>query len=87
MGKKAALIKGDGVGPELAAAALKVLEAVGTEVEFIPVEAGYEWWQKHGGPSLIPPETWEVLEKVDAVLKAPTTTPAERGAPRRPGRL
>lgn len=82
MGKKAALIKGDGVGPELTLAAMKVLEAVGTEVELIPVEAGYEWWLQHGGPSLIPPETWKILEESDAILKAPCTTPAEPGSPR-----
>ena len=77
MGKKAALIRGDGVGPELSDAALKVFEAVGSDVEIIPVEAGYEWWLKHGGDSLIPKETWEILEQVDAVLKAPTTTPPD----------
>ncbi|MEM1742390.1 MAG: isocitrate/isopropylmalate dehydrogenase family protein [Nitrososphaerota archaeon] len=82
MGKKVALIKGDGVGPELTLAAMKVLEAVGTEVELIPVEAGYEWWLQHGGPSLIPPETWKILEEADAILKAPCTTPAEPGSPR-----
>ncbi len=77
MGKKAALIRGDGVGPELSDAALRVFEAVGSDVEIIPVEAGYEWWLKHGGDSLIPKETWEILEQVDAVLKAPTTTPPD----------
>jgi len=77
MAKKAALIRGDGVGPELADAALKVWEAVESDVEIIPVEAGYEWWLKHGGDSLIPKETWEILEQVDAVLKAPTTTPPD----------
>lgn len=82
MGRKAALIRGDGVGPELAEAALKVLEAAGSEVEIIPVDAGYEWWMRHGGDSFIPPETWEVLEQVDAVLKAPTTTPPDPTAPK-----
>ncbi|MCD6341632.1 MAG: isocitrate/isopropylmalate dehydrogenase family protein [Thaumarchaeota archaeon] len=77
MGKKAAIIKGDGTGPELAEAALKVVEAVGTNVELITVDAGYEWWLKHGGDTLIPRETWEILEQVDAVLKAPTTTPPD----------
>ncbi len=77
MAKKAALIRGDCVGPELAEAALKVWEAVGSDVEIIPVDAGYEWWLKHGGDSLIPKETWDVLHEVDAVLKAPTTTPPD----------
>ena len=80
--KTVALIKGDGVGPELSEAFLKVFDAVKPNVKIIPVEAGFEWWQAHGGPSLIPPETWEVLERSDACLKAPTTTPWERGMPR-----
>jgi len=75
--KKAALIRGDGIGPELADAALKVHEAVGSEVEILPVDAGYEWWLKHGGETLIPRETWEALEESDAVLKCPTTTPPD----------
>jgi len=82
MGKKAAIIKGDGVGPELTACALKVLEAVNPDVEILPVEAGYEWWLQHGGSSFIPPETWKILEEVNAVLKAPCTTPPDPGAPR-----
>lgn len=82
MAKVAALIKGDGVGPELAKAWMDVCDVLRPSVKFIPVEAGFEWWQQHGGPSLIPQETWEVLEKSDACLKAPTTTPWERGMPR-----
>ncbi|MEM3398147.1 MAG: isocitrate/isopropylmalate dehydrogenase family protein [Nitrososphaerota archaeon] len=82
MGKKSAIIKGDGVGPELTACALKVLEAVNPDVEILPVEAGYEWWLQHGGSSFIPPETWKILEEVNAVLKAPCTTPPDPGAPR-----
>jgi len=80
--KTVALIKGDGIGPEVSEAFLKVFDAVKPNVKIIPVEAGFEWWQAHGGPSLIPPETWEVLERSDACLKAPTTTPWERGMPR-----
>ncbi|MDW8021198.1 MAG: isocitrate/isopropylmalate dehydrogenase family protein [Nitrososphaerota archaeon] len=77
MGKRAALIRGDGVGPELADAVLRIHEAVGSDVDIIPVEAGYEWWLKHGGDSMISKEAWEILEQSDAVLKCPTTTPPE----------
>ncbi len=56
MSKKAAVIKGDGVGPELVENMLRVAEAVGTNIEFIQCEAGAEWWQQHGGDSLIPEE-------------------------------
>jgi len=82
MGKKAAVIKGDGVGPELVGNMLRVMEAVGTKVEFIECEAGAEWWQEHGGDSLIPDETWEILRSTDAAFKGPTTTPGGPGSPK-----
>jgi isocitrate dehydrogenase len=82
LGKKAAVIKGDGVGPEVIEAALKVLEAAGTRVELIPCEAGLEWWEKHKGNSFIPEETWSILKESDAVLKGPTQTPPDPKTPR-----
>ena len=47
MSKTAAVIKGDGVGPELVDAMLKVTEAAGTDVEFVMCEAGAGWWETH----------------------------------------
>ena len=82
MSKKAAVIKGDGVGPELVNSMLRVAEAVGTNVEFIMCEAGAEWWGQHGGDSLIPDETWDVMSKTDAGFKGPTTTPGGAGSPK-----
>lgn len=82
MSKKIAVIKGDGVGPELVDNMLRVLEAVNTQVEFIPCEAGLEWWKQHGGNSLIPDHTWDVLENTDACFKGPTTTPGGAGSPK-----
>jgi isocitrate dehydrogenase (NAD+) len=77
-----ALIRGDGTGPELIEATLKILEAVGTSVNFVNCEAGYEWWQAHGGATLIPDESWKIIESADACLKGPTTTPAGPRTPR-----
>lgn len=82
MSKTAAVIKGDGVGPELVDAMFKVMEAAGTNVEFITCDAGATWWEQHGGNSLIPDETWEILDESDACYKGPTTTPGIVGAPR-----
>ncbi len=82
MSKKAAVIKGDGVGPELVNSMLRVVQAAGTKIEFIMCEAGAEWWQEHGGDSLIPDETWEVLSNTDAGFKGPTTTPGGAGSPK-----
>jgi isocitrate dehydrogenase len=80
--KKVAVIKGDGTGPELIDAALSVLKAAGTKAEFIPCEAGSEWWEKNGGPSFFPDETWKTLEETDCCLKGPTTTLPTPGTPR-----
>jgi isocitrate dehydrogenase len=82
MMKKVAVIKGDGVGPELVECMLKVIDATGVKLELIPVEAGATWWEKHGGESLIPDESWEVLEEADACFKGPTTTPGGAGSPK-----
>ncbi len=82
MVKTAALIRGDGTGPELVEAMLTVLRASGTKVKLIPVDAGLEWWQKHGGDTFIPPETWSILEKSNACFKGPTTTIPGPGTPR-----
>jgi len=61
---------------------LTVLRATGTKAEFIQCDAGLEWWEKHGGPSLVPDETWKVLDSSDACFKGPTTTPWTPGSPR-----
>lgn len=82
MSKKAAIINGDGVGPELVNSMLRTAEATGTDIEFITCDAGAQWWEKHGGDSLIPDETWDILESTDACFKGPTTTPGGAGSPR-----
>jgi isocitrate dehydrogenase (NAD+) len=82
LNKHVALIKGDGVGPELVEATKIVFDAVKPKIDFVECDAGYEWWQVHGGESFIPYETWEKLKTADACLKAPMTTPSISGAPR-----
>lgn len=84
MTKKVIVIKGDGVGPELVEAAMTVLKAVGADkkVDFRVMEAGSEWWHKHGGDSYFPPETWKAIQESDAVYKAPTTTLFGPGTPK-----
>ena len=82
MARTVALIRGDGTGPELIEATLNVLKSVGTTVNFVDCEAGFEWWQSHGGQTLIPPDSWKTIESADACLKGPTTTPAGPGTPR-----
>jgi isocitrate dehydrogenase (NAD+) len=61
---------------------LLVLKATGTQTEFVPCDAGLEWWEKHGGPTLVPEETWKILDSSVACFKGPTTTPWTPGSPR-----
>lgn len=67
------LITGDGIGPELASAAKKVLEAISdnssTKFSIIEVEAGDVALKKHG--KALPESTLDVIKKSQACLKAP----------------
>jgi isocitrate dehydrogenase (NAD+) len=82
LSKKVALIKGDGTGPELVDAMLLVLKASGAKAEFVTCEAGAEWWEKNGGPTMVHEETWRALEDADCCFKGPTTTLTAPGTPR-----
>ncbi len=82
MGKRAAVIKGDGTGPELVEAMTLVLKACNTQTELILCEAGSEQWQKNGGETYIPDETTKIMEESDACYKGPTTTIPSPEAPR-----
>jgi isocitrate dehydrogenase len=80
--KTAAIIRGDGTGPELVNAMIKVLQACNTKMELVQCDAGSEWWEKNGGSSYISPEVWKLLEDSDACFKGPTTTVPVPNAPR-----
>ncbi len=80
---KIAVLPGDGIGPELIDATVKVLEAVQQNANFkldlIYGEAGYHCIEKFG--TNLPKETLEMIKQTDACLKGPMTTPEETGAP------
>ncbi len=80
--KKAAIIKGDGTGPELVNAMINVLESCNSNIELIKCDAGSEWWEKNGGNTYISNEVWSLLETSDACFKGPTTTVPNPNAPR-----
>jgi isocitrate dehydrogenase (NAD+) len=70
-----AVILGDGVGPELVKAMMRVVTATGASVNMIPCEAGSDWYESHSGDSLIPDETRDLINSTQACFKGPTTTP------------
>jgi isocitrate dehydrogenase (NAD+) len=78
----AAVIKGDGTGPELVQAMMEVLKECNSRIELITCDAGSEWWEKERGNSYISPEVWSLLENSDACFKGPTTTIPNPNAPR-----
>ena len=80
--KKAAVIKGDGVGPELVDVVTHVLQACNTNVELILCDAGSEYWGKHGGETYIPETTDKIMRECNACYKGPTTTIPLANAPR-----
>ncbi|MFY9301267.1 MAG: isocitrate/isopropylmalate family dehydrogenase [Candidatus Nitrosotenuis sp.] len=84
MGKKATVIRGDGIGPEVVDSMTKVLKECNMQAELILADAGSEQWQKNGekDPSYIPDSTMRLLESSDACFKGPTSTIPKPGAPR-----
>src|SRR5437870_8757828 len=81
---KISVLKGDGVGPEVVDATLKVLDAVqkveNVRLEYVMGEAGFNCIEKYG--TNLPPQTVELIRKTEACLKGPMTSPEEPGSPR-----
>ena len=66
------LIPGDGIGPEVSEAAVRVLDAAGAEIEWERHIAGREALEKCGNP--LPPEVMESIRRNRLALKGPITT-------------
>lgn len=77
MSYKVTLIPGDGSGPEVIAAAKKVVEATGVAIEWEQAEAGAAMIEKYGTP--LPDETIESIRRNGVALKGPVTTPVGTG--------
>ncbi len=71
------LISGDGIGPEVTGAALRVLEAAGVPIRWERVEAGAEVVAKYGSP--VPDEVFRSIRRTGVALKGPVTTPIGGG--------
>lgn len=71
------LIEGDGIGPEVTAAACRVVEAAGVRVDWVRAPAGAAAAERYGDP--LPDETLELIRRYRVALKGPCTTPVGRG--------
>ena len=71
------LVPGDGVGPEICDATVKVLEATGVEFDWDVQQAGENVMQKYGTP--LPEHVLESIRRTRVALKGPITTPVGTG--------
>jgi len=71
------VIPGDGIGPEIMRATLRVLDELKTGLQYEVVEAGVAALEKSG--ELLPAATLESIARHRVVLKSPLTTPVGGG--------
>jgi isocitrate dehydrogenase (NAD+) len=71
------VIPGDGIGPSIIEATLKVLDKAGCNFNYEFADAGLTALEKHG--ELVPEETLALIEKNKVSLKGPLTTPVGEG--------
>lgn len=77
MGPTVTLIPGDGIGPEIIDATVRILEAAGADLEWDRQLAGMAAIEKGLGP--LPDETVRSIERNRLALKGPLTTPVGEG--------
>ena len=71
------LIPGDGIGPEVTAAACKILEAVAAPLSFQVHRAGLAALEQ--GEEVLPQSTVEAIQHCGVALNGPCTTPVGEG--------
>src|SRR5690242_6053119 len=73
------LIPGDGIGPEVAEAVLRIFAAAGVEIEWDRQEAGVVAFKRYG--QSLPAELLDSIKRTKVALKGPVTTPIAEGFP------
>ena len=77
MAERITLIPGDGIGPEITDATIRVLEAAGADLEWDRHEAGIAALERHQTP--LPESTLDSIRENRVALKGPLTTPVGVG--------
>ena len=77
MTHKVTLIPGDGIGPEVTGATVRILEATGVKFEWESFTAGADAYEKYG--EYIPKELIDSIERNKVAFKGPITTPIGGG--------
>lgn len=73
-----AIAEGDGIGPEIMAATLAIIQAADAPLDLRHITIGEQVY-KSGNTSGIPDEAWDVIRETGVMLKAPITTPQGGG--------
>ncbi|HEY0172718.1 MAG TPA: isocitrate dehydrogenase (NAD(+)) [Pyrinomonadaceae bacterium] len=71
------LIPGDGIGPEVSSAVVRIIEATGVEIKWETHYAGAQALEKFG--STLPEDLLESIKRNRVALKGPITTPVGKG--------
>src|SRR5437667_8880021 len=74
---KITLLPGDGIGPEVTAAVVSIIECAGVDVEWEKYFVGSEAISRFGDP--LPPEVLDSIVRNKVALKGPVTTPVGTG--------
>lgn len=72
------VMSGDGIGPEVAGAAIEIIDATGLKIDWEFAEAGKRVFER-GVASGVPSETIESLSRTKVALKGPLETPVGHG--------
>lgn len=72
------IARGDGIGPEIMEATLKILNAAGAKIAIDEIEVGEKVYL-NGNTSGIATEAWETIKRNKIFLKSPITTPQGGG--------
>jgi isocitrate dehydrogenase len=76
--KKITVAKGDGIGPEIMDATLKIIMAAGAAIEVEEIEVGEKVYLA-GNLAGIAKQSWDIIRRNKIFLKAPITTPQGGG--------
>jgi isocitrate dehydrogenase (NAD+) len=71
------LIPGDGIGPEVSSAVVRIIEATGVDIKWETHYAGAQALEKFG--STLPDDLLESIKRNKVALKGPITTPVGKG--------
>ena len=77
MAHEVVLIRGDGIGPEIAEVTQRIIDAAGVEIDWDVVDAGEAAIERCGEP--MPAEILDKIRAKKVALKAPITTPVGKG--------